>query len=403
MREHSSAFSFSLFLLDPSQRLLTREGRPISLTPKEFDTLLVLVEAAGRVVDKEDLINRVWPDSYVGDGSLARNISVLRKTLGEDVIQTHRGRGYRITVPVLETANNPDALLPEPVRQQGTEVVASAAEAKKQEASFGWRPGFVFGSAVVVVLLIAFAVFDFLGARSKIVGAAKSAPAPIHSILIEKNGGVDPLVEGFKLHHPLEPKYDRLQVLYNRETNGWDRWRISTDNMNYYYRPLSGAEKDFALQRDWNLTCVCALEEGGGYVNVDFGSTTARFDIEFLQEGHQYFVALTKQISPSFEWVEKIEFPGVADVEHPHIYELRFDHVTQSASLWIDRQQIFSGYRGHQQFLENRGLMFGTAIYGNARRGSVVFRTVRFEAGTPSGSAVERGREQWRAAGPKHN
>ena len=58
----------------------------------------------------------------------------------------------------------------------------------------------------------------------------------------------------------------------------------------------------------------------------------------------------------------------------------RFDHVTQSARLWIDGQQMSSGYRGRHQFLEGRGLTFGTAIYENAQRGSFVFRTVRFEA-----------------------
>lgn len=373
-------FSFPPFRLDPSQRLVTSDGQPISLTPKEFDTLFALVEAGGRVVDKEELISRVWPDSYVGDGSLARNISVLRKTLGEDVIQTHRGRGYRIALPVVETSSNPVAVLPEPVLLQEGKTVASAVEAGIQGASRRWHRGVAFGSALVAVLLLAFAIFQFLGARSNIVGAAKSGPASIHSIVIEKNGGVDPLNEGFRLHHPLEPKFDYLQALYNRETNGIDRWRIRSDSQNYYYRPLSTAEKDFALQRNWRLTCVCALEEGGGFADLDLGSGGARFDIEFLQEGDRYFVALSKQLSPKYEWEEKVEFPGVADIAHPHIYELRFDHVTQSASLWIDGHQMFSGYRGHHQFLENRGLMFGTAIYAKAQRSSFVFRTVRFEA-----------------------
>jgi hypothetical protein len=167
--------------------------------------------------------------------------------------------------------------------------------------------------------------------------------------------------------------------LYNRETNGWDRWRIRTDSQNYYYRPLSAAQKDFALQRDWKLTCVCALEEGLGHANISFGPGAARFDIQFLQEGSRYFVALAKQISPKYEWAAKVEFPGVADVAHPHTYELRFDHLARSASLWIDGQQVASGYRGHHQFLDDSGLMFGAAIYGNAERGSFVFRTVRFE------------------------
>lgn len=371
-------FSFAPFRLDPSQRLMTRDGQPISLTPKEFDTLLVLVEAAGRVLDKEELISRVWPDSYVGDGSLARNISVLRKTLGEGVIQTHRGRGYRIALPILARTNSPVVVSPEPLREQEAGTAGSAREPAVKETS-RWRPGIVIGSATTAVLLMAFAVSHFASVKVTTARAAKADATPIESILIEKNGALDPLDEGFQLYQSQEPKYEHGQVLYNRETNGWDRLRIRTDSQNYYYRPLSTAQKDFALQRDWKLTCVCALEEGLGHANIDFGRGAARFDIQLLQEGSRYFVALTKQISPKYEWAAKIEFPGVADVAHPHTYELRFDHLTQSASLWIDGQQMSSGYRGHHQFLEDRGLMFGAAIYENAERGSFVFRSVRFE------------------------
>src|ERR1039458_9746344 len=89
------SFTFGPFLLEVHLGIVSREGQPVALTPKEFDTLLVLVEAGGRLAPKEDLLARVWPDSYVGDGSLARNISVLRKTLGEDLIETVPRRGYR--------------------------------------------------------------------------------------------------------------------------------------------------------------------------------------------------------------------------------------------------------------------------------------------------------------------
>lgn len=130
-------FSFPPFRLDPSQRLMTRDGQPISLTPKEFDTLVVLVEAAGAVVDKEELVSRVWPDSYVGDGSLARNISVLRKTLGEDVIQTHRGRGYRIALPVVETTINPVAITMPKQRTWGSTAGVTAALIALSVAGFG--------------------------------------------------------------------------------------------------------------------------------------------------------------------------------------------------------------------------------------------------------------------------
>jgi hypothetical protein len=135
---------------------------------------------------------------------------------------------------------------------------------------------------------------------------------------------LNPPDEGFKLFRP-DGRY--AHTLYNRETNGWDRWRIVTDDQNYYARALSTEEKDFALQRGWKLSCVCALESGGGFSDVDFAGEGPRFDIEFLQGGDRYFVGLTKQISPTFDLDQKIEFAGVAGVDHPHTYQLQYDHV----------------------------------------------------------------------------
>jgi hypothetical protein len=170
-------------------------------------------------------------------------------------------------------------------------------------------------------------------------------------------------------------------VLYHRETNGWDRWRLVTDDQNYYYRRLSVAEKNFALQKDWKLPGVCALAKGGGASDIDFDPREGpRFDIAYLQEGNRYFVALTSQISPQFAWEQKIEFSRVADVEHPHICELRYDHLSRTASLWIEGQLKLSGYHGYRQFQDDRGLMFGAAKYLNATTSNVVFRTVRCEA-----------------------
>ncbi len=374
---HTSVFMFLSYRLDPAQRRLSREGQSIPLTPKEFDTLLVLVEAAGRVVDKQDLITRVWPDSYVGDGSLARNISVLRKALGDEVIETHRGRGYRITLPVIsapagtdvpvESKPNPEGSFP-PTSDAGTRV-----RSESRRRTFG------LGAAVAAVLLISFVASRFYGMKTAGAHGTTTKAAPIHSILIEKNGAIDPIDEGFKLSRA-DGHY--THVMRNRENNGFDRWKLITDDQNFYYRKLSSAEKEFVLQRDWRLTCVCALERGGGSSDIDLGADNGapRFDMAFLQEGNKYFVVLTSQISPNYEFAKKIEFVGVGDVDHPHTYEMRYDHLTRTASLWIDGRLMASGYRGHHQFQEDRGLMFGAATYLQEATSSMVFREVRFEA-----------------------
>ena len=96
----SHIYEFGPFRLDAAERLLTRDGEPVPLTPKVFDTLLMLVRNQGRVVRKQDLMNLLWPDSFVEESSLTQNISLLRKALtggpeGRRYIETVSKLGYR--------------------------------------------------------------------------------------------------------------------------------------------------------------------------------------------------------------------------------------------------------------------------------------------------------------------
>lgn len=369
-------FIFSPYRLDPEKRRLSREGQPVSLTPKEFDTLLVLVEASGKVVEREELISRVWPDSYVGDGSLARNISVLRKALGEEVIETLPRRGYRLTLPVVSVPAEERPSDPEP--GPGVEASNLPVDASLSPRAHRWKDKFFAGSVITAALLLSFVVLSFFAIKTAKAHHSTASVTPVQSILIEKVGAIDPLDEGFRLA-AADGNY--THVMRNLENNGYDRWKLITQDQNFYYRVLTDAEKDFALQKDWTLTCVCALEKGAGVSDVDLGPGIGpRFDMAYLQEGAKYYVALTSQISPSYEFAAKVEFPGVRDVDHPHTYQLRYDHLTRTASLWIDGQLMFSGYRGHHQFQQNTGLMFGGATYLDANESSIVFRSVRFEA-----------------------
>ena len=76
-------YEFEGFRVDPVRRRIVRAGEPVPLTPKAFSILLVLLERRGEVVEKEELIQRVWPDTYVTEANLTQNISSLRKALGE--------------------------------------------------------------------------------------------------------------------------------------------------------------------------------------------------------------------------------------------------------------------------------------------------------------------------------
>src|SRR5947199_4986190 len=100
-------YEFGPFRLDPMKRILLRDSRQVQLTPKAFDTLLTLVEASGQLLEKDALMQRVWPDSFVEEGSLTVNISTLRKVLGDNrgYIVTVPGRGYRFVAGVRELLN----------------------------------------------------------------------------------------------------------------------------------------------------------------------------------------------------------------------------------------------------------------------------------------------------------
>ena len=105
LQESTSSYAFGPFLLNPVNRLLLREGERVSLTPKSFDTLLLLVEGRGDVLTKEQLMNALWPDTFVEEANLAQHIAMLRKSLtdgvnGERYIETVPKRGYRFMAPV---------------------------------------------------------------------------------------------------------------------------------------------------------------------------------------------------------------------------------------------------------------------------------------------------------------
>jgi TolB-like protein/DNA-binding winged helix-turn-helix (wHTH) protein/Tfp pilus assembly protein PilF len=99
------SYCFGRFVLDPAEKVLLRDGHAVSLPPKALETLLVLVEKHGHVMDKAELLQRVWPDTFVEEATLAQNIFTLRKALddspdGPEYIETVPKRGYRFVAPV---------------------------------------------------------------------------------------------------------------------------------------------------------------------------------------------------------------------------------------------------------------------------------------------------------------
>ena len=119
-------FTFGPFVLDPAKRLLVRDGEAVPLTPKAFDTLVLLIEQRAGAVSKDTLLNRVWPDVTVEESNLAQIIFTLRRALSDDptrpqFIATVSRYGYRFIGTVVgmgralafagDPANAQDALL----------------------------------------------------------------------------------------------------------------------------------------------------------------------------------------------------------------------------------------------------------------------------------------------------
>jgi TolB-like protein/DNA-binding winged helix-turn-helix (wHTH) protein/Tfp pilus assembly protein PilF len=109
-----TAYEFGPFVLDVTRRRLQRNGEPVSLAPKVLETLLMLIDNRDRVLTKEELLKQLWGDTVVEEGGLTRNISILRKTLGEkpdehQYVVTVPARGYRFVAEVREVRENGDA------------------------------------------------------------------------------------------------------------------------------------------------------------------------------------------------------------------------------------------------------------------------------------------------------
>jgi len=87
-------------------------------------------------------------------------------------------------------------------------------------------------------------------------------------VFIQKDGALDPITEGFKTH--IWGHFEG-NVMRNSANYGFDRWRTVSDDAGYYYRPLTDPEKDFAENKDWILTCVCAAGRGDAFAAISFG------------------------------------------------------------------------------------------------------------------------------------
>jgi DNA-binding winged helix-turn-helix (wHTH) protein/TolB-like protein/Flp pilus assembly protein TadD len=178
----SHSYEFGRFRLKTAERILLREGELVPLTPKVFDILITLVENRGHVVAKDDLMKRVWPSTYVEEGNLTQNISLLRKALGESpggvqFIETVPRRGYRFVADINEawdgvsssrvSAETASAVAPVPPEAEtvshqdnlASNPVVSIPAATDRPAWFKRSPVFALVAVAVVIAIVGLVYF----------------------------------------------------------------------------------------------------------------------------------------------------------------------------------------------------------------------------------------------------
>ena len=163
-------YRFGDFVVDTDQKVLLRQDKALPLTPKLFETLLILVENSGRIVQKEQFMERLWPHTYVEEANLTSNIQQLRKSLGDNARQPHyietvTKRGYRFIADVqrVETSNNG---VHTSATRADTAIPATVTAHKRST-----RKGVIaLATAAVLVIFGGFAFWRFSKTSSKNLG-----------------------------------------------------------------------------------------------------------------------------------------------------------------------------------------------------------------------------------------
>ncbi len=146
--------------LDVHERRLLAHGQPVSLTPKVFDTLALLVERAGHAVSKDELMSALWPRGFVHESNLTKHIWLIRRALGDDggesrFIETVSKLGYRFIAPV-DSSVAPAPSDVESASREASAVASTASPNHRGMSRRGWATAGLIAVAVVIVALAAY-------------------------------------------------------------------------------------------------------------------------------------------------------------------------------------------------------------------------------------------------------
>ncbi len=228
----SPVYVFGPYRLDAREKLLFREGQPIPLSPKALEILLVLVRSSGQLVEKDRLLNEVWPDTFVEEGNLAVHMTALRKALGQSStigesawIETLPRRGYRFCVPVEAVWEERPLLVVE--RRVETSIVREEIEEEIAPARISAGRAFAVAASIVLVMGAAFVGWRILK------NAAASPSAPMRVVLFASYPGTvqGPAFapDGEKMAFPWTGSADDNLDIYVKMTGNDPPLRLTSD------------------------------------------------------------------------------------------------------------------------------------------------------------------------------
>jgi DNA-binding winged helix-turn-helix (wHTH) protein/TolB-like protein len=244
-----SLYECGPFRLEPAEHRLTRDGTPVSLAPKAFELLVFLVQNQGRLVTKDQIMQAVWPGSFVEEANLTVSVSVLRKVLGEKesdlrYIETVPKKGYRFTAPVKEI-KSPQAVPIQPHEEvpQRTEVSMSPSIDERAErrrardapvlisptvahpANQHWIAIFTLVVLVCILMMVCYLVYRKRSLSTHSVAAQRSlAILPLRNL--SQNPNDDFL--GFSLADAVITKLGPIRSLTVRPSSAIEKYKSQT-------------------------------------------------------------------------------------------------------------------------------------------------------------------------------
>ena len=380
-RQHG-VYEFDLFRIDVSRRLLLRRGEVIPLTPKAFDILLILVQNRNRIIEKDELMKLVWPHTAVEENNLTRNISSLRRALGERpeehrYIVTIPGRGYRFAAEIPAATADTDVVLERHARTRVLIEEQSETDRAIQPISTGAverRPGrrspFGLSLAVVACALIAVAGWRY---RSRQLEESQPPPRVVPLTSVPDRAECNSLSpDGNRLAFSRHSDSPQLSGIYIKQI-GSDSYLQVTRSADDWCPVWSPDSRHLAFSRygrqEHSLYLVSAL---GGEERKLYSGAPAAAPLDWSPDGK--FIAFS---------AANLQ-PGSYSIFSLTVETLETQRLTEPPPGYQDWDPVFSPDARQLAFIRTNGKLTAAEVYLMSSSGSSARRLTFDDVWIPS-------------------